>query len=229
VLLEVAGHPFAVHQIDLLKRNGITRIIFCVGHLGEQVQAALSDGRQWGVDIEYSFDGPVLLGTGGALRQALPKLGEVFFVLYGDSYLDCDYRDIERKFLKSGKLGLMTVFRNQNQWDKSNVIFSDGLIRYYHKRHRRPEMLHIDYGLAALHAKVFDSYPDQGFLDLATVYEDLLAKNELSGYEVASRFYEIGSVSGLEELQRHLTETGTADYSSRKAMLPSGADMTAHE
>src|SRR5512147_1658810 len=90
-LLEVAGLPFAVHQIKLLRRHGLPRIVFCVGHLGEMLQAELGDGSQWGVSIDYSFDGPRLLGTGGALRQARSLLGDAFFVLYGDSYLECDY------------------------------------------------------------------------------------------------------------------------------------------
>jgi len=214
VLLEVAGSPFAVHQIELLKRNGIRRVVFCVGHFGDQVQAALGDGRRWGLEIEYSFDGPALLGTGGALQQALPRLGKSFFILYGDSYLDCDYAHVAQTFLKSGKLGLMTVFRNQNQWDKSNVIFSDGLIRRYDKRQRCPEMLHIDYGLGVLRAEVFGDYSNQESLDLATLYEDLVTKNELAGYEVTKRFYEIGSIPGLEELRQHLAKTTMAHSSS---------------
>lgn len=214
VLLEVAGRPFAVHQIELLKRNGITRIVFCVGYLGEQVRAALGDGSQWGMEIEYSFDGPVLAGTGGALRQALPKLGKSFFVLYGDSYLDCDYAHIARTFSASGKLGLMTVFRNQNQWDKSNVIFSEGLIRCYDKQHYRSDMLHIDYGLGAFHANVFESYPGSGALDLAVVYQDLIARNELAGCEASNRFYEVGSPAGLKELRQYLSK-GTSSLQHR--------------
>ncbi len=127
-LVEVAGQPFIVHQLRLLHRNGITQIVLCVGHLGEQIQAAVGDGRRWGVHLEYSFDGPQLMGTGGAIRQALPLLGDRFFVLYGDSYLDCDYQAARRAFAASGKLALMTVFRNENRWDPSNVVFQDGQI-----------------------------------------------------------------------------------------------------
>ncbi|MBE3064858.1 MAG: NTP transferase domain-containing protein, partial [Spirochaetes bacterium] len=120
-LVEVAGRPFAVHQIELLRRHGLTDIVFLVGHLGEMVRDELGDGSRWGVRLQYVFDGPTLLGTGGAIRRALSRLGDPFFTIYGDSYLDCDYGAVERAFLESGRGGLMTVCRNDDQWDHSNV------------------------------------------------------------------------------------------------------------
>lgn len=205
VLVEVAGKPFAEHQLALLRRHGIARAVFCVGHLGERVQEALGDGQRHGIEIGYSFDGPRLLGTGGALRRALPLLGEAFLVIYGDTYLECDYDAVERAFLESGKAGLMTVFRNANRWDRSNVLFRDGRIVRYDKRDRTPDMEHIDYGLGALRSGAFDRYAADEPLDLATVYRDLLARNELMAYEVSRRFYEIGSPEGLDETRNHLS------------------------
>ncbi len=203
-LLEVAGKPFAVHQIELLRRHGLNDIIWCVGYLGEQIRGALGDGERWDMQLQYAFDGEQLRGTGGALRRALPLLGEAFLVLYGDSYLECDYGAIEQAFLRSGRLGLMTVVRNDDAWDRSNVEFAGGCIVRYDKRKRTPEMQHIDYGLGALRAAAFDAYPADQPLDLATVYQDLLAADQLAGYEVSGRFYEIGSVSGLEETRQYL-------------------------
>ena len=204
VLVEVGDRPFARHQLDLLRRHGVTRVVFCVGHLGDQVVATLGDGRRWGMDIRYSFDGDRLLGTGGALRRALPLLGEAFFVLYGDSYLDCDYAAVEGAFRASGQLGLMTVFHNAGQWDQSNVLFADGRILSYDKSEPTPAMRHIDYGLGVLSASAFDSYQPATELDLATVYQDLLRLGQLAGLEVRQRFYEIGSPAGLEETRQHL-------------------------
>ncbi|MBI5567055.1 MAG: nucleotidyl transferase, partial [Chloroflexi bacterium] len=183
-----------------------TRIVFCVGYLGEMLQAELGDGSQWGVSIDYSFDGPRLLGTGGALHQARPVLGEAFFVLYGDSYLECDYAAIEQAFRAEGKLGLMTVVRNDDAWDRSNVLFQDGRIVRYDKRQRIPEMRHIDYGLGVIQARAFEPYPIDQPLDLATIYQDLLKLDQLSGLEVSQRFYEIGSVTGLAETREYLLQ-----------------------
>src|SRR4029077_717362 len=111
-LLDVADQPFAAHQIELLRRHGLTDIVFLVAHLGEMVVETIGDGSRSGVRVRYVFDGPRPLGTGGAIRAALAMLGDAFFVLYGDSYLECDYAAIERSFLASGKRGLMTVCRN---------------------------------------------------------------------------------------------------------------------
>jgi NDP-sugar pyrophosphorylase family protein len=207
-LLEVAGRPFAAHQLDLLRRHGVREVVFCVGHLGEQVEAALGDGGQWGLHLRYSYDGPRLLGTGGALRRALPLLGEAFFVLYGDSYLDCDYGAVEAAFWSApAALGLMTVFRNDGQWDKSNVHFADGRIWRYDKGAATSAMRHIDYGLGALRAGAFAPYAPDEPLDLATVYQDLLSHGQLAAVEVAQRFYEIGSLEGLAETRRYLERT----------------------
>lgn len=200
LLVEVAGEPFFNHQLRLLKQRGLTRIVLCVGHLGELIVAQYGDGAKWGVQIDYSFDGPKLLGTGGALIQALPKLGDAFYVLYGDSYLPVDYQDVGRAFLASGKLGLMTVFENREAYDASNVWFEAGRIKLYSKKEKPPQMRHIDYGLGVFRSAAFAGCPRDAVVDLANVQADLSARGELAGYEVKERFYEIGSPAGLNEL-----------------------------
>jgi len=204
LLIEVAGEPFFSHQIRLLRAAGLTRLVLCVGHLGEAIVARYGDGRDWGVEIQYCFDGPTLLGTGGALIRALPQLGPNFYVLYGDSYLPIDYQAVGQAFLAAGKLGLMTVYENRGRYDRSNVWFEDGRIRVYDKRTVRPEMLHIDYGLGVFRAEAFAGYARDAVVDLSTVQTTLAARGELAGYEIAQRFYEIGSPAGLAELDQLL-------------------------
>jgi len=209
VLVPIAGKPFLAHQLTLLHEQGITRAVLCLGHLGEMVRQGFGDGAAQGVQLDYSFDGPVLLGTGGALKLALPKLGEKFFVLYGDSYLPTPFAPIAEFFERSGKPGLMTVYRNEGKYDTSNVVFGDGEIKVYDKKQRRPEMRHIDYGLSLFRREVFERYPADKPFDLADVMRDLVVKKQLAGYEVPERFYEIGSHEGLEELNALLSkETG---------------------
>jgi NDP-sugar pyrophosphorylase family protein len=220
-LVDVGGRPFAEHQIDLLKRDGLNELVFLVGHLGQMVRDVLGDGSRLGVRITYVFDGPVPLGTGGALRRALPQLGDAFFVLYGDSYLDCDYRAVERVFTESGKSGLMTVCRNDDQWDRSNVLMENGRLVRYDKVGPTPDMRHIDYGLGVFKASAFtprlaDARSGQGgrqadiAFDLASVYQDLLAADDLAAFEVPTRFYEIGSPSGLAATREHISHGETA-------------------
>jgi NDP-sugar pyrophosphorylase family protein len=204
LLIEVAGEPFFTHQIRLLKAAGLTRVVLCVGYLGEKIVELYGDGSAHGIRIDYSFDGPKLLGTGGALIQALPKLGEAFYVLYGDSYLPVDYRAVGEHFLRSGRLGLMTVYENHERYDASNVWFESGEIRVYDKKQKVPQMHHIDYGLGVFRAAAFDGFPRNDVVDLAAVQTKLVAQKQLVGYEIPERFYEIGSHAGLAELDELL-------------------------
>lgn len=198
-LVDVAGRPFAEHQLDWLQRQGVERVVFCVAYLGEMIRDALGDGSRWKLQIDYVFDGGTLLGTAGALKRALPVLGEAFFVLYGDSLLTCNLPAIERAFRASGRAGLMTVFRNDDKWDRSNVLFNEGRLLRYDKVNRTPDMQHIDYGLGVLTDGALAPVPPDRPSDLAAVYQRLLADGDLAGVEVIDRFYEIGSPEGLEE------------------------------
>ncbi|PTX92594.1 nucleotidyltransferase family protein [Opitutus sp. ER46] len=200
LLVEVAGEPFFSHQIRLLKAAGLTRLVLCVGYLGEKIVEQYGDGSTWGVKIEYAFDGPKLLGTGGALIAALPKLGDAFYVLYGDSYLPVDYQAVGNFFLQSGQLGLMTVYENHGRYDTSNVWFEGGAIKVYDKKNRLPQMHHIDYGLGVFRAAAFDGFARDAVVDLAEVQKSLVPRRQLAGYEIRQRFYEIGSHDGLQEL-----------------------------
>ncbi len=208
-LVSVAGEPFLSHQLRLLRHAGLRKAVLCVGHLGEMIEAEFGDGRGHGMELAYSFDGPRLLGTGGALKQALPHLGAEFFVLYGDSFLPIDYAGVAEAFWRDGAPALMTVFRNEGRWDTSNVCFRDGAILTYDKKNRTPEMQHIDYGLGVWRREVLESWPAAEAFDLAEVYRDLVTRKQLAGYEVMQRFYEIGSIEGLAELEALLTATSS--------------------
>lgn len=203
-LLEVSGRPFIHHQLRQLREQGVAKVVLCLGYLGERVVEAVGDGSAFGLEVAYSFDGPELRGTAGAIRRAMPHLGEAFFVLYGDSWLECRYADVQAAFEAAGTLALMTVFRNEGRWDTSNVEFDGGRILAYDKVDRTPAMRYIDYGLGILDRRAMDVVPEAGACDLATVYQEMLRRGELAGFEVAERFYEIGSVAGLEETRAHL-------------------------
>ena len=203
-LLTVAGEPFISHQLRLLAFEGVRDIIICCGHLGEQIEEFIGDGSRFGCHVRYSSDGPSLLGTGGAIRRALPLLGSRFWVMYGDSYLLAPFAPILAAFHTSHQPALLTVFANQNRWDTSNVEFADGRIIRYDKRNPQPGMQHIDYGLSIYSADIFRRWPAQSAFDLSAVQRQLVDRGTIAGYEVADRFYEIGSQAGLEETDAFL-------------------------
>lgn len=203
-LIIVAGEPFIAHQLRLLKRENVKRVILCVAHLGEMIRGYVGNGERYGLEVSYSFDGKQLLGTGGALRRALPLLDTAFFVLYGDSYLDIDYRAVLSTFERSGAQALMTVYRNDGRWDTSNVQFDGSRVVRYDKRAPTPDLRYIDYGLGILTAQVLAEKADNEAFDLADVYAALAASGQLAGYEATRRFYEIGTPAGLAETDKYL-------------------------
>lgn len=204
-LLPVAGRPFIFHQLDMLKHQGVERIVLCVGHLGEQIRQMVGDGQGLGLSIEYSFDGRKLLGTGGALKQALPLLGDSFFVLNGDSYLRCSLPEIQGAYETAGRPVLMTVLRNENRWDQSNVLFTNGEVIAYDKQFPRADMAHVDFGVSVFSGQVFANYGTATFIDLADICRDLASTGRLAAFEVRERFYEIGSPQGLKDTEDFLT------------------------
>jgi N-acetyl-alpha-D-muramate 1-phosphate uridylyltransferase len=203
-LVPIAGRPFIFHQLELLRRQGIRRVVLCLGHLSEQIRAALTPGVASGLEISYSFDGAQPLGTGGALRRALPLLGEHFFVLYGDSYLPCSLAAVESAYRSARRPALMTVLRNQDRWGRSNVLLEAGQLLAYDKRVPRPGMAHIDFGLSVLASGVLAHHSDGAVLDLADVFGRLSQAGELAAFEVSERFYEIGSPQGLRDAEEFL-------------------------
>ena len=210
-LVDVAGRPFIAWQLELLRREGVTDVIVCAGYLGERIQEMVSDGADYGLAVRYSFDGERLLGTGGALRRALPLLGGPVFVLYGDSYLPIAMRAVQDAYGRSGRAALMTVFRNEGQWDRSNVEYDGTGIVRYDKRVQTPAMHYIDYGLGIVSREVVAAMPADTVVDLADTYRALSEAGQLAGYEVHERFYEVGSFEGLEDMRRLVAGGGASD------------------
>jgi NDP-sugar pyrophosphorylase family protein len=210
-MLQIKGRPFLEYQLELLKEYEIKDILLCVGYKGELIKDHFGDGRKFGVNLSYSFDGDKLLGTAGALKKAYKLLSENFFLMYGDSYLPYDYQKIERHFRDSVKLSLMVAYRNQNRFDKSNLLTQDGMIKLYDKTLRGEKLEYIDAGLSILKKEVLNLVPEEEPYDLEELYRTLISEEEMSAFEVKQRFYQIGSFEGLEEF-KNLVEKGERIY-----------------
>ena len=200
-LVDVAGKPFIVRQLGYLREQGISHVVLCIGYLGYMVQNVVGSGESFGLKVSYSEDGPTLLGTGGALRKATSYLSDEFFVLYGDSFLPVNFSAVQTAYQLRKQPALMTVIKNLDQWDKSNVLFVEGELIEYNKRKPRAEMAFIDYGLGVVTATLLKQYPIGQSFDLAELYQDLSLRGQLAGLEVYERFYEIGSHTGLKETE----------------------------
>jgi MurNAc alpha-1-phosphate uridylyltransferase len=207
-LIEVANTPFISWQLNYLRFQGVSSVLICLGYLGSMIEEFIGNGAGYGLDIQYSYEDKQLLGTGGAINQALHLLPEDFFILYGDSFLPINFNDVQKCYIDNRRMGLMTVLKNQNQWDKSNVIFSNNEIVKYDKKNLDDQMHYIDYGLGILNKQVFASYENGAAFDLADIYHNLSIANQLTGFEVFERFYEIGSHTGLAETEEYFLNKG---------------------
>ena len=206
-LAPVNGKPFLQHQLELFKRNGIRDIVLCVGHLGDQIKSFFGDGSQFGVDIRYSEEREQLLGSAGAIRNAERFLASEFFLTYGDSYLFLDYRAVIDCFRQHNKLGLMVVYRNCNQLDRSNVVVEGDLVKVYDKEGRTPGMEYINYGVSVLRKEAVRLIPPGRPFSQEEFYQLLIGQRQLMAFETHQRFYEIGSPQALAEF-RQLVASG---------------------
>lgn len=201
--------PFIIYQMEILNKNKIKRVHLCLGYLGEMVRDVVvkSDFMKI-MNITFSFDGDKKLGTGGAIKNALNYLTDNFFVMYGDSYLDIDFKKVLSFYYNNsnGNYGLMTVFENNKKYDDSNVIFKSNKIIKYSKLDLTKEMKYIDYGLGILSKDFFDFLKEKKCFDLSEIFEYLVRNSSLLGYEIQTRFYEIGSFTGIKDFEKYLKD-----------------------
>ena len=204
-LIKVSGQPFISHQLTYLHQQGIKKVILCIGNLGEILKSYVGDGSRFGLKILYSSDENKLLGTGGAIKKALSILDNEFFILYGDTFLPINFNSIGKAYLSCNKLCLMTVIKNDNKWDRSNVFFKNSRLVEYNKQNPSNKMRYIDYGLSVVSANIFDEYSNDSFFDLSSVYESLSTRNQIEGFKVYKRFYEIGTPSSIKETEEYFS------------------------
>jgi NDP-sugar pyrophosphorylase family protein len=200
-MVPVCGRPFLAYQLEYLSHHGIRDVILCVGHLGDKIESHFGDGRRFGLTIRYGHEGDRLLGTAGAIKNVEHLLSDVFFVTYGDSYTLVDFAAIMDYFISRDCLGLMVVLNNEDRWDRSNVVVDGEYVRVYDKQHRHTGMRYIDFGVSLFRREAFRDLTPGVPVDLNDVFQRLIAQKQLITYETHDRFYEIGSIAGLHELE----------------------------
>lgn len=198
--LKIRGKTFMEYQFELLRRAGIKNIVLCIGYMGEQIESYFGDGKRFGVNIDYSYEGKPL-GTAGALKKAESMLGDPFFTMYGDSYLSLDFPAAMQYFKSQNKPALMTVYKNYDRYDRSNTVIEGNLVKKFSKKERTEDMVYIEYGANIFRKEALRLIPKNQSCSLDDLFLMLIEKEELLAYEVEERFYEIGSLSGLKEFE----------------------------
>ena len=201
-MIQILGKPFIEYQFDLLTKGSVTDVVLCLGYQGKQIVDYCGDGRKFGVNLRYSFEDKPL-DTAGAIKLAEPLLKDYFFTLYGDSYVFIDFKDMLSSIRKGNKIGAMSVFQNQDRFDKSNTAVVDGRVTFYSKE-QRANLKYIDYGVNLFRKEVLKLIPNGEPYSMGTLFNQLIGRQELLAYEVKKRFFEIGSVNGLTEFTEYV-------------------------
>ncbi len=202
-MVEVAGRPFIDWPLFQLKDAGFTRVVICIGYCGDALREHVKDGSAFGLEVDYSEDGPDLIGTLGAVRRATPLLGTVIPLMYADTYLRVDFAAVARAHMAGAFPWTMTVLHNRGRWDTSNCVVADGLVVAYSKKPPPEAAEWIDYGFSVLSAEVI---VNGGEADLASLAERLSGLRQIAASPVADRFFEIGTPEGLLETSRFLSD-----------------------
>jgi NDP-sugar pyrophosphorylase family protein len=209
--------------LERLASSGYTRALLCIAHLGDEIRAVIGNGRAFGIEVQYADEGAKLLGTAGAIRRASAELAPQFLVTYGDSYLPFDYAaPLQTLGACSDADGVMAVFKNEGRWDQSNtsVRFDErgsAWVDRYEKGTRDARLDHIDYGATAVRRDVILRIPEDVPWGFHQVQAELAAERRLRAHVAHARFFEIGSETGLLELDRELSARPAGPPTKAKA------------
>ncbi len=198
-LIKVNGKPFLYHQLKYLKKYKVKNILISSGYLGEKINLYVKNHINF-LNVKVVNDGKKLLGTGGAVVNSLKYLKKNFFIIYGDSYLNFNLK----KMVNKRKLAIMAIYKNKDQYDKSNIILKKTNKILYIKNKKNKNLFYIDYGVSYINKKIFKGLKKNERFELSDFYEMISQKNKLSSFKVKKRFYEIGSYKGIKDIKNYL-------------------------
>jgi NDP-sugar pyrophosphorylase family protein len=205
----IAGTPYLEYQLRLLKQQAILDIVLLTGYLGDQIESYFGDGGRFGLSIRYSRE-KAPLGTGGALREAEGLLSETFLVIYGDSYLPIEYKELLKELGSSGATGVVAIYDNRigDTSVRNNVAIdeSNRVILYDKESVDNPALTHVEAGVLAFRRRVLELLPAAGKVSLESeIFPRLIARKELLAWPTRQRFYDIGTPERLHVIEGLLT------------------------
>jgi NDP-sugar pyrophosphorylase family protein len=206
-MVRVAGQPFLFYLLRLLKARGTDDIIICTGFLGEQVEEYFRDGNRIGRKLRYSREGNPLLGTGGALKRALPLFRDSFLVVNGDTFINLDYSSVYAGFLKSGTEALIVAsHRGTNSNSHCDLALNTGgMVRRYDKS--SAGMDYVNVGVMAFRKRVFDNIQPTSIISLeCDVFPELISRHQVQSVITTHPFFDIGTFAGLDAFEKSISE-----------------------
>ncbi|MBI4423386.1 MAG: HAD-IIIA family hydrolase [Elusimicrobia bacterium] len=196
-MIEFHGKPFLEYLITLLRHEGFERVLLLLGYLPEVIERHFGDGSRWGIKIDYSVT-EVADSTGRRLQLAEDRLDPCFLLMYADNYLPLNMDAMWRRFVSIGAPAMLTVYRNTDNYTRSNVaVGEDGLIAAYDKDRRAPGLQGVELGFTILHRSVMNLMPPENVSFMEEVYPRLVERRQLGAYVTDHRYYSVGSLERL--------------------------------
>ncbi|MBC6409634.1 MAG: HAD-IIIA family hydrolase [Ekhidna sp.] len=203
-LIPIGGKTIMEHQLELLKENGIEKVLLTVGHLKEKIKELIGDGSQYGLEVSYFVeDHP--LGSAGAFPLLKDRLHEHFFVLYGDVMMAVDLNRIACFHQHKGASATLVVHPNDHPHDSDLVeCDSNSLIKAFHpKPHEKNKFYKnlVNAGLYLFNKKLVDFIPLRKSPDFGkNIFPSLAATQKLYAYNTSEYLKDMGTPERLQKV-----------------------------
>lgn len=206
-MVPIGGKPYLERQLAYLAGQGFTDILLLTGYLGEQVEAHFGDGSGFGVRVRYSRE-ETPVGTGGALLQARPLLEDRFLLLYGDSFLPIEYREV-MDLLSTPSPARLVLTAYDNRGEDTSVannllVESTGRISAYEKGTGNPQLNFVEAGVVGMRKDVLEVLPEAPPASLENqAFPRIIAQGEAVAYITRQRFYDFGTPERLAQTEAY--------------------------
>ncbi|WP_447979546.1 nucleotidyltransferase family protein [Candidatus Nitrospira bockiana] len=221
-LLPVAGTPLIVWNLLLLRRHGIRQVMINLHHLGHLIEKELGDGSRLGMALTYSPE-PVLLGTGGGLKQAEWFFeGEPFLVLNGDTLLELDLTHLLRRHAEHDPIATMVVREDPEveRWGVLEIDETDRVLRINGRGRQGPGALRrrMFAGVHVVHPRLLHGIPSGVESSVIDAYVRALAAGEtVLSYQMTGYWNDVGTPDRYAEVQRD-AEAGRISLAARQVL-----------
>lgn len=202
-MIEVAGKPLLEHLLIELTRAGLTRVLILTGYMGDVISDYFGDGATWGMDLSYHHS-PEDYDTGARLAAARDLLDPLLLLLYADNLWPLPFEAMCAAFARAATPAMLTAYRNDDNYSRSNCRLQDGLVSAYDKARAAPNLTHVDIGFLFLQRQVLDLLPPSPGNFEAVLYPKLAAAKQLAAFETSHRYYSATSPDRLPRVEAYL-------------------------
>lgn len=196
-MIEIHGKPFLEYQLELLRAQGIERVVLLLGYLPEIVQDYFGDGGRLGLRLDYSVT-PIDDNTGRRLKRAQARLDDCFLLLYCDNYWPMRLDKMWEHYVRTGARALLTVYANHDGYTKDTLkVDADGMVTNYDKSHLTPGLKGTEISYGIFRKEQVAELPEENVSFEEALYPRLALERQLAGFVTQHRYYSVGSAQRM--------------------------------